>query len=110
MSAKIDHNRRAALRFFANPLCVQASEEYGPISHYYLVVVPFANSTKIKHPDYYDSSDLTTNSQYRTQPAKDAKVNKQAEIFSIPKKSSFDNVLNLAKIFSKIFLVSQKIF
>ena len=85
---------------------MQASEEYGPISHYYLVVVPFANSTKIKHPDYYDSSDLTTNSQYRTQPAKDAKVNKQAEIFSISKKSSFDNVLNLPKIFLRIFYIS----
>jgi len=43
----------------------QASEEYGPISHYYLVVIPFANSTKIKHPDYYDSSDLSTNSQLK---------------------------------------------
>ena len=44
----------------------QASEEYGPISHYYLVVIPYANSTKIKHPDYYDSSDLTTNSQFQS--------------------------------------------
>ena len=69
------------MKDLANPLCVQASEEYGPISHYYLVVVPFANSTKIKHPDYYDSSDLTTNSQYRTQPAKDSKVNRQKYIF-----------------------------
>ena len=40
----------------------QASEEYGPISHYYLVVIPYANSTKTKHPDYYDSTDLLTNS------------------------------------------------
>ena len=74
---------------------MQASEEYGPISHYYLVVVPFANSTKIKHPDYYDSSDLTTNSQYRTQPAKDSKVNKQADIFSF--KNIFKNILSFSK-------------
>ena len=78
---------------------MQASEEYGPISHYYLVVVPFANSTKIKHPDYYDSSDLTTNSQYRTQPAKDAKVNKQAEIFSIHKNCSKSSKIFFKKYF-----------
>lgn len=41
----------------------QASEEYGPISHYYLVVIPYANSTRTKHPDYYDSSDLIANSK-----------------------------------------------
>lgn len=40
----------------------QASEEYGPISYYYLVVIPYANSTKTKHPDYYDSADLLSNS------------------------------------------------
>ena len=40
----------------------QASEEYGPISHYYLVCIPYANSTKTKHPDYYDSADLLSNS------------------------------------------------
>ena len=78
---------------------MQASEEYGPISHYYLVVVPFANSTKIKHPDYYDSSDLTTNSQYRTQPAKDAKVNKQADIFSF--KNILKNIFGIFETLSK---------
>ena len=41
----------------------QASEEYGPISYYYLVVIPYANSTRTKHPDYYDSSDLISNSK-----------------------------------------------
>jgi receptor-type tyrosine-protein phosphatase F len=41
----------------------QASEEYGPISHYYLVVIPHANSTRIKHPDYYESADLIANSK-----------------------------------------------
>ena len=84
----------------------QASEEYGPIrsvstirtqeqyknppykefvtkiyisSHYYLVVIPFANSTKIKHPDYYDSSDLTTNSQFKAQSSKDSKAEDEAD-------------------------------
>ena len=41
----------------------QASEEYGPISYYYLVVIPYANSTRTKHPDYYDSADLIANSK-----------------------------------------------
>lgn len=57
----------------------QASEEYGPISYYYLVVIPYANSTKIKHPDYYDSSDLTTNSQFRSSPSKDSKAEEEYE-------------------------------
>ena len=41
----------------------QASEEYGPISHYFLVVVPNANSSKVQHPDYYDSNLLIANSR-----------------------------------------------
>ena len=41
----------------------QASEEYGPISHYYLVVIPYANSTQTKHPDYYDSANLISYSK-----------------------------------------------
>ena len=57
----------------------QASEEYGPISYYYLVVIPYANSTKIKHPDYYESSDLTTNSQFRSSPSKDSKAAEEYE-------------------------------
>ena len=42
----------------------QASEEYGPISHYFLVVIPYANSTEtvIKHPDYFESTALVENS------------------------------------------------
>ena len=43
----------------------QASEEYGPISHYFLVVIPYANSTEtvIKHPDYFESTSLVANSK-----------------------------------------------
>lgn len=48
--------------------CTQASEEFGPISHYYLVVIPYANSTQIKHPDYYESSSLITNSKQKEKP------------------------------------------
>lgn len=31
----------------------QASEQYGPISHYYLIVVPEDKSTINKHPDQF---------------------------------------------------------
>ena len=48
-------------------------------SHYYLVVIPYANSTKIKHPDYYDSSDLTTNSQFKAASSKDSKAEDEAD-------------------------------
>ena len=54
----------------------QASEEFGPISHYYLVVIPYANSTRTKHPDYYDSSDLITNSKAPFHLAGDATADK----------------------------------
>ena len=46
----------------------QASEEFGPISHYYLVVIPYANSTNVKHPDYYESSNLIENSKRKATP------------------------------------------
>ncbi|CAG9761325.1 unnamed protein product [Ceutorhynchus assimilis] len=39
----------------------QASEEYGPISHYYLVVVPEDKSTKQKNPDQFLNDDLLDN-------------------------------------------------
>ena len=56
----------------------QASEEYGPISHYFLVVIPYANSTKIKtKPDYYDTTALTTNSQFPSLALKDSKVEEE---------------------------------
>nr|XP_040571796.1 tyrosine-protein phosphatase Lar-like isoform X3 [Lepeophtheirus salmonis] len=41
----------------------QASEEYGPISHYYLVVIPNSNSSTVKYPDQYDTVDLVANSK-----------------------------------------------
>ena len=43
----------------------QASEEYGPISHYYLVVIPYRNSTSsnVNYPDQYDTADLVRNSK-----------------------------------------------
>ena len=41
----------------------QASEEYGPISHYYLVVIPNSNATKISYPDQYNTADLVANSK-----------------------------------------------
>ncbi|CAG9761335.1 unnamed protein product [Ceutorhynchus assimilis] len=39
----------------------QASEEYGPISHYYLVVVPEDQSTKQKNPDQFLTDQLLNN-------------------------------------------------
>ncbi|XP_076263869.1 tyrosine-protein phosphatase Lar isoform X2 [Rhynchophorus ferrugineus] len=39
----------------------QASEEYGPISHYYLVVVPEDKSTIYKNPDQFLTNDLIAN-------------------------------------------------
>ncbi len=41
----------------------QASEEYGPISHYYLIVIPHSNSSHVKYPDQYDTADLVRNSK-----------------------------------------------
>ncbi len=41
----------------------QASEEYGPISHYYLVVIPHSNGTDVKYPDQYVTADLVRNSK-----------------------------------------------
>jgi netrin-G3 ligand len=39
----------------------QASEEYGPISHYYLVVVPHSNGTNVaQYPDHYDTAELVS--------------------------------------------------
>lgn len=40
----------------------QASEEYGPISHYFLVVVPEDKSTMNKNPDQFLTDDLINNS------------------------------------------------
>nr|NVI75636.1 Leukocyte-antigen-related-like protein [Cucujiformia] len=39
----------------------QASEEYGPISHYFLVVVPEDKTTIQKHPDQFLTDDLINN-------------------------------------------------
>lgn len=39
----------------------QASEEYGPISHYYLVVVPDDKAHNHKHPDQFLTDDLIKN-------------------------------------------------
>jgi hypothetical protein len=36
----------------------QASEEYGPISHYFLVVVPERKNYPFKHPDAYLLDDV----------------------------------------------------
>ena len=41
----------------------QASEEYGPISHYYQIVIPGSNATKFQYPDQYNTADLVTNSK-----------------------------------------------
>ena len=59
---------------------VQASEEFGPISHYYLVVIPYANSTTIKHPDYYESSNLIENSKQVPKPGSKDEDNSNAYI------------------------------
>ena len=58
----------------------QASEEFGPISHYYLVVIPYANSTTIKHPDYYESSNLIENSKQVPMPGSKDEDNSNAYI------------------------------
>lgn len=39
----------------------QASEEYGPISHYYLIVVPEDKHSNHKHPDQYLTEDMIAN-------------------------------------------------
>ena len=61
-------------------LSTQASEEFGPISHYYLVVIPYANSTMIKHPDYYESSNLIENSKQVAKPGAKDEDNSNAYI------------------------------
>lgn len=43
----------------------QASEEYGPISHYYLVVVPEDKSNLHRHPDQFLSHELVASSTGR---------------------------------------------
>ncbi|KAG8238327.1 hypothetical protein J437_LFUL006850, partial [Ladona fulva] len=43
----------------------QASEEYGPISHYYLIVVPEDEATLDKHPDQFLTTELVANSKAR---------------------------------------------
>lgn len=45
----------------------QASEEYGPISHYYLIVVPEDKSNINKHPDQFLTEDLIQN-RYKDSP------------------------------------------
>ncbi|XP_046401143.1 tyrosine-protein phosphatase Lar isoform X4 [Ischnura elegans] len=45
----------------------QASEEYGPISHYFLAVVPDDESTMDKNPDQFLTSELVANSKARTE-------------------------------------------
>ncbi|XP_075224407.1 tyrosine-protein phosphatase Lar isoform X3 [Lycorma delicatula] len=39
----------------------QASEEYGPISHYYLIVVPEDKSTMHKNPDQFSTEEMIAN-------------------------------------------------
>ena len=43
----------------------QASEEYGPISHYFLVVVPNANSSllTVRNSEYFQTTQLLKNSK-----------------------------------------------
>ena len=37
----------------------RASEEYGPISHYYVIVIPNSNSSSVgRYPDYFNTEDL----------------------------------------------------
>ena len=38
----------------------QASEEYGPISHYYVVVIPNSNASNVNFPDQYNTADLNS--------------------------------------------------
>ena len=38
----------------------QASEEYGPISHYYVVVIPNSNASSVNFPDQYNTADLNS--------------------------------------------------
>lgn len=41
----------------------RASEEYGPISHYYIIVIPNSNATTVRYPDQYVTEDLVTYSK-----------------------------------------------
>lgn len=45
----------------------QASEEYGPISHYYLIVVPEDKSNLHKHPDQFLTEDMLNNRNTKTE-------------------------------------------
>ena len=51
----------------------QASEEYGPISHYYLIVIPNSNATKIQYPDQYSKASAGSDKQTSTALASDGK-------------------------------------
>ncbi len=41
----------------------RASEEYGPISHYYVIVIPNSNSSNVRYPDQYSTEDLVAYSK-----------------------------------------------
>ena len=41
----------------------KASEEYGPISHYYVIVIPNSNSSTVRYPDQYNTESLVTYSK-----------------------------------------------
>ena len=41
----------------------QASEEYGPISHYFIVVIPNSNASNINFPDQFYTPDLVANTK-----------------------------------------------
>jgi len=41
----------------------RASEEYGPISHYYVIVIPNSNSSAVRYPDQYNTEDLVAYSK-----------------------------------------------
>ena len=41
----------------------QASEEFGPISHYYLLVIPNSNASSVKYPDQFNTVELVANSK-----------------------------------------------
>lgn len=43
---------------FFQVILPQASEEYGPISHYYLIVVPEDESLAHKHPDQFLTDEM----------------------------------------------------
>ena len=44
----------------------RASEEYGPISHYYVIVIPNSNSSAVRYPDQYNTEDLVAYSKSKT--------------------------------------------